>query len=212
MPGSQKIGDVTMVPDPPADVPAYIWERDVADSSVKGRFGAEAFGFIRPGGGRHRELALLEKPGEHISDVGVIFDEQTGGVTPKVPQTLARHLVVTSTMDRSTHIYTAVSRQRWMFCPTCRRRRNRPRRRPARTARPRKPLIPRLARFLAHLGGGSGNGRSRGGLKAAHKADPKCAENPKESLVLTDPATLDIVGKQHWRSGRAAECAGLENR
>src|SRR5262245_14517574 len=83
-----------------------------------------------------------------------------------------------------------------------------------RTAQPRK-TDPSFVRSFADFDGGSGQRRSRGGLKAAHDTDstaqPKCAKSPQESPVLTHSDGSDMVLEESRRGGRAVEFAGFEN-
>ena len=79
-----------------------------------------------------------------------------------------------------------------------------------------KSSDPRLARFLVHFGGGSGEKRSHGRLNPIAFEDSTAvrehAEPAGNTQILTEFPTSAIVVNTAGRSGRAAECAGLENR
>jgi len=75
---------------------------------------------------------------------------------------------------------------------------------------------PRLARFLAHFGGESGNERGQGGLKVSGRDErgstSEPAKKPEKTADLTAFPPAAMVVEQSRRSGRVVDCAGLENR
>jgi integrase len=139
----------------------------------------------------------------------------TGGVNPKVAQTLARHSVITLTMDRYTHLYQGNLSAALDVLPDLSQPTKQMQAATGTDAAPANAGDPRLARFLAHFDGGSGDRRSRGGLNQNASKDSKAARNHSETAgnsdVLTDFPASTMVMADSRRSGRAAECAGLES-
>ena len=139
----------------------------------------------------------------------------TGGVNPKVAQTLARHSVITLTMDRYTHLYTGNLSSALEVLPDL----SVPIREAAKATgtdggrvADEKSLSPGLSpngKFCRSSTEPDGGFASTPTIITDCKND---AEMPQNSLLLTSCASLTTLGGAPGRSGRAVECAGLENR
>jgi len=146
----------------------------------------------------------------------------TGGVSPKVAQTLARHSVITLTMDRYTHLYagnlsaaldvlpdlSAPARQTVVATgtdcgivgenPSCQ--------------NPVFPVSPPVSLECAALSSLAESCGVNKQVPASAATGTTHAEMPEKHAVLTGERTSDTLMASTRRSAGAAERAGLENR
>ncbi len=126
----------------------------------------------------------------------------TGGVNPKVAQTLARHSVITLTMDRYTHLYagdlaSALNVLPDLSAPT--------RQTTVATGTDGKSQESRLSPDLSPGSEFRRSSMQSGGAKSDQVRSREIREKPAETPIF-------LGNSEFRRSGRAAECAGLENR
>jgi len=171
------------------------WRNDANTEQQRGQREASTFLSVRDESGRWVDFHALR----HTFITGLV----TGGVNPKVAQTLARHSVITLTMDRYTHLYSgnmasALDVLPDLSAPT--------RQAAAATGTDGKSAQNRLSPDLSLKGDFRRSSVESGEVK---------------SDAITSTVTPDKTeGNQgfaggndvSWRGGRAAECAGFENR
>jgi len=144
----------------------------------------------------------------------------TGGVNPKVAQTLARHSVITLTMDRYTHLYAGNLASALDVLPDLTAS---PKQAQVATGtdddKPRDPPRNGPARLSPSLSPKSGGVRfcavPRGiGSMAAGRLSQgeKITESGRKTQDLTQNQESPTLERTIWRGGGAAERAGFENR
>lgn len=136
----------------------------------------------------------------------------TGGVNPKVAQTLARHSVITLTMDRYTHLYTGNLAAALDVLPDL----SAGPARQAATGTDGKSDAIRLSPSLSPNDEFQRSPVESHGVNKANAAnafiEADHAKNQGKTAILTPKAASDMILEPSWRSGRVVECAGLENR
>ncbi len=126
----------------------------------------------------------------------------TGGVNPKVAQTLARHSVITLTMDRYTHLYAGDLASALNVLPDL----SAPARQTtAATGTDGKSQESRLSPDLSPGSEFQRSSMQSGGAKSDHVRSREIREIPAESPIFPG-------NSEFRRSGRVVDCAGLENR
>ena len=157
------------------------------------------------GSGRHADFHALR----HTFITGLVM----GGVNPKVAQTLARHSVITLTMDRYTHLFAGNAAAALDVLPDlCS-----PARHAAKaTGTGTDGATARLSPNLSPNGAVQPSSTQFGGVNARPAATDvtvtKRQDSGRKSLVLTDSDDAANIPASSWRGGRAVECAGFENR
>ncbi len=148
----------------------------------------------------------------------------TGGVNPKVAQTLARHSVITLTMDRYTHLYAGNLAAALDVLPDLSPQTYETAVATGTTGAPisanpgasRTNSKDRLSPSLSPEGGIQRSPAESGAINCSSVANTTVSDNhavfSEKTPVLTAPGASDTMMSQPRRSGRAVECAGLENR
>jgi hypothetical protein len=106
----------------------------------------------------------------------------TGGVNPKIAQTLACHSVITLMMDRYTHLYQGNLSAALNALPDLSTPLKQMQVATGTDGAAAQASDPRLARFSAHLDGENGQRRLQHGLNLACSEDPTATERDTETL------------------------------
>ncbi len=170
------------------------WRNDANTEQQRGQREASTFLSVRDESGRWVDFHALR----HTFITGLV----TGGVNPKVAQTLARHSVITLTMDRYTHLYAGDLASALNVLPDL----SAPARQTtAATGTDGKSQESRLSPDLSPGSEFQRSSMQSGGAKSDHVRSREIREIPAESPIF-------LGNSEFRRSGRVAECAGLENR
>ena len=168
------------------------------------RVEAENSTFLSPidASGRHADFHALR----HTFITGLV----AGGVNPKVAQTLARHFVITLTMDRYAHAYAGNIAAALDALPDL------------------ISLRTQTAKATGTDGGACSSPNLSPDSGVQHRPTQlRGVEEDCSAIIAHDMNRVDLgvmsttltaqrpsntVAGNHWRGGRAVECAGFENR
>ena len=189
------------------------WVADAGTVEARAERERSAFLAGRDADGRCLDFHALR----HTFITGLVM----GGVNPKVAQTLARHSVITLTMDRYTHLNAGDLSAALDVLPDL----STPDQRAARATgtdharadhagndRPPMRLAPDLSpksEFRWSSTEPTESGKASGPFPAGVPISAKSSGNQP---VLTVPGVTGTIPADVWRSGRVVDCAGLENR